>query len=213
MSILLDEGTPILVHGLPNDAAMFYTHAMLDYGTDVVAGVCHQHAGTQILGRPVFATVEECVRETHATTAVIFRDSATVTDAILESADAGLQLIVAITLRGRVSVRDKLSVNRFLERWPQEHRPLLLGPDAAGVMSAGLATAGVVPPHIFIRGSVGIVTRAASLGYEATARLTALGIGQSTFVGLGADTVFGGSYVDILTRFESDAEPLIPRSS
>ena len=127
MSILLDEKTPVLVHGLPDEAAMFYTNAMLDYGTDVVAGVCHQHAGTRVLGRPVFPTVEDAVRETQATAAVIFRNSATVTDAILESADAGLQLIVAITLRGRVPVRDKLSVNRFLERWPPEHRPLLLG--------------------------------------------------------------------------------------
>ncbi len=204
MSIFLDEHTPVLVYGLPGRQASFYANVMLDYGTNVVAGVSPRHNGQRILGRPVFTTTDECVRETGPTAALIFADVASITDAILEVADAGIKLIVAVSEGHRVPVWDELGVRRFLERWPDADRPLLLGPEAAGILSAEQAMIGVIPPHAFARGPVGVVTRSASLGYEAAARLTAAGIGQSTFVGLGADGVSGTEYVRVLARFESD---------
>ena len=204
MSILLDEDTPVLVYGLAGLQADFYANVMLDYGTKVVAGVSPRHGGRRVLGRPVFTTTDECVRETGATAAIIFADAESMTDAILEVADAGIKLIVAISQGHRVTVWDKIGVARFLERWPESERPVLLGPEASGILSVGQAMIGVMSPHIFARGPVGVVTRAASLGYEAVARLTAAGIGQSTFVGLGADGVSGTEYVEMLAHFEND---------
>ena len=204
MSILIDEHTPVLVYGLPGRQASFYANVMLDYGTNVVAGVSPRQEGRHILGRPVFPTTEECVRELGPTAALIFVDAASITDAILEVADSGIKLIVAVSEGHRVPVWDKLGVRRFLERLSDSDRPLLLGPEAAGLLSAQQAMIGVMPPNVFARGPLGVVTRWASLGYEAAARLTAAGIGQSTFVGLGADGVSGTEYVQVLARFESD---------
>jgi malate-CoA ligase subunit alpha len=204
VSILLDEHTPVMVYGLPGSQANFYANVMLDYGTHVVSGVSPRHGGHRILDRPVFTTTDECVRETGPTAALIFADAASITDAILEVADAGIKLIVAVSEGHRVPVWDKLGVRQFFERWSDADRPLLLGPEAAGILSAEQAMVGVMPPHVFARGPIGVVTRSASLGYEAAARLTAAGIGQSTFVGLGADGVSGTEYVQVLARFESD---------
>ena len=206
MSILFDERTPTLVYGFPGEDALFYSNVMLDYGTTVVGGVAAREPLERFLGRPVFATAGQCVRETGASAAIVFAEAQAVTDAVLDVADAGIRLMVVVTHGRKVPLRDKLTIRRSLGRSPEGDRPLLLGPDAAGILSAGKAMIGVMPPHIFARGPVGIVTRSASLGYEAAAQLTALGVGQSTFVGLGADQVCGASYGDILARFESDPD-------
>lgn len=204
MSILVDETTRVIVQGFTGDKGTFHAKEMLAYGTTVVGGVTPGKGGTRHLGRPVFDTVKEAVADTGATASLILVPAPFCADAIMEAADAGIRLVVTIT--DGVPAQDMMTVKRYLWRYPKERRTTLIGPNCAGVISAGKAMLGIMPGHIYVRGPVGIVTRSGTLGYEAAAQLQALGVGVSTSVGIGGDPINGSSFVDILARFEEDPE-------
>jgi malate-CoA ligase subunit alpha len=160
--------------------------------------------GTRHLDRPVFNTVREAVRVTGATASIIFVPAAFCADSIMEAANAGIRLICTIT--DGIPAQDMMMVKRYLLRFPKERRTTLIGPNCAGIISAGKAMLGIMPGHIYSRGHVGLVTRSGTLGYEAAAQMNALGIGQSTSVGIGGDPINGSSFVDMLRLFEEDPE-------
>jgi malate-CoA ligase subunit alpha len=204
MSILIDENTPVLVQGFTGDKATFHARAMIDYGTRVVGGVTPGKGGQTHLDRPVFNTVKDAVRETAATTSIAFVPPAFAADSLMEAADAGLKLVCIIT--DGIPAQDMMRVKRYLMRYPRERRTMVVGPNCAGIISAGKAMLGIMPGHIYKRGPVGIVSRSGTLGYEAAAQMNGLGIGQSTSVGIGGDPINGSSFLDHLMLFEQDPE-------
>jgi malate-CoA ligase subunit alpha len=204
MSILLDETTRVIVQGFTGDKATFHAKAMIAYGTNVVGGVTPGKGGARHLDRPVFNTVREAVRATGATASIIFVPAAFCADSIMEAANAGIRLICTIT--DGIPAQDMMMVKRYLFRFPKERRSTLIGPNCAGIISAGKAMLGIMPGHIYSRGTVGLVTRSGTLGYEAAAQMNALGIGQTTSVGIGGDPINGSSFVDMLKLFEEDPE-------
>jgi malate-CoA ligase subunit alpha len=204
MSILLDETTRVVVQGFTGDKATFHTKQMIAYGTHVVGGVTPGKGGIRHLDRPVFNTVREAVRATGATASIIFVPAAFCADSIMEAANAGIRLICTIT--DGIPAQDMMMVKRYLFRFPKERRSTLIGPNCAGIISAGKAMLGIMPGHIYSRGTVGLVTRSGTLGYEAAAQMNALGIGQTTSVGIGGDPINGSSFVDMLKLFEEDPE-------
>jgi malate-CoA ligase subunit alpha len=204
MSILIDETTPVIVQGFTGDKATFHAREMMAYGTKVVGGVTPGKGGTRHLDRPVFNTVKEAVRETGATASLVFVPAAFCGDSIMEAANAGIRLVVTIT--DGIPAQDMMMVKRYLWRFPKERRTTLIGPNCAGVISAGKAMLGIMPGHIYSRGSVGLVTRSGTLGYEAASQMHDLGIGQTTSVGIGGDPINGSSFVDMLKLFEQDPE-------
>jgi malate-CoA ligase subunit alpha len=204
MSILLDETTRVIVQGFTGDKASFHAKEMLEYGTNIVGGVTPGKGGTRHLDRPVFNTVREAVRATGATATIIFVPAAFCADSIMEAANAGIRLICTIT--DGIPAQDMMMVKRYLFRFPKERRSTLIGPNCAGIISAGKAMLGIMPGHIYSRGTVGLVTRSGTLGYEAAAQMNALGIGQTTSVGIGGDPINGSSFVDMLKLFEEDPE-------
>ena len=204
MSILIDETTRVLVQGFTGDKATFHAKEMLAYGTKIVGGVTPGKGGTRHLDRPVFNTVREAVRATGATASIIFVPAAFCADSIMEAANAGIRLICTIT--DGIPAQDMMMVKRYLLRFPKERRTTLIGPNCAGIISAGKAMLGIMPGHIYSRGHVGLVTRSGTLGYEAAAQMNALGIGQTTSVGIGGDPINGSSFLDILKMFEEDPE-------
>jgi malate-CoA ligase subunit alpha len=204
MSILIDETTPVIVQGFTGDKATFHAREMIAYGTKVVGGVTPGKGGTRHLDRPVFNTVKEAVRETGATASIVFVPAAFCGDSIMEAANAGIRLVVTIT--DGIPAQDMMMVKRYLWRFPKERRTTLIGPNCAGLISAGKAMLGIMPGHIYSRGSIGLVTRSGTLGYEAASQMNDLGIGQSTSVGIGGDPINGSSFVDMLKLFEQDPE-------
>jgi malate-CoA ligase subunit alpha len=152
----------------------------------------------------VFNTVKEAVKQAGAEASVIFVPAAFCADSIMEAADAGVRLICAIT--DGIPAQDMITVKRYLRRYPKEKRSTVIGPNCAGVISPGKAMIGIMPGHIYQRGTVGLVTRSGTLGYEAASQMKALGIGITTSVGIGGDPINGSSFVDILQRFEEDPE-------
>ncbi len=202
MSILVDRNTRVVVQGITGAAGSFHAEQMLAYGTKLVAGVTPSRGGTPFLGKvPIFDTVQEAVRETGANASVIFVPPLHAADAILEAAGAGIPLVVAIT--EGIPVQDMVKVKRFLEGAPGVR---LLGPNCPGVITPGQCKIGIMPGHIHRPGPVGIVSRSGTLTYEAVNQLSALGLGQSTAVGIGGDPVNGTDFVDCLSRFEADPE-------
>jgi malate-CoA ligase subunit alpha len=204
MSILIDEKTPAIFQGFTGDKGTFHAKESIAYGTNVVGGVTPGKGGTRHLDRPVFNTVKEAVRATGATASIVFVPAAFCADSIMEAANAGIRLVVTIT--DGIPAQDMMMVKRYLWRFPKDRRTTLIGPNCAGVISAGRAMLGIMPGHIYSRGSVGLVTRSGTLGYEAASQMNALGIGQSTSVGIGGDPINGSSFVDMLKLFEEDPE-------
>lgn len=204
MSVLIDEKTRVLVQGFTGDKATFHAKEMIAYGTRVVGGVTPGKGGTRHLDLPVFNTVKEAVRQTGAEASIVFVPAPFCADAIMEAADAGLRLVCCIT--DGMPAQDMMMVKRYLLRYPKEKRTTLVGPNCAGIISAGKAMLGIMPGHIYSRGVVGVVTRSGTLGYEAAAQMNALGIGQTTSVGIGGDPVNGCSFMDTLALFEADPE-------
>jgi malate-CoA ligase subunit alpha len=204
MSILIDETTRVIVQGFTGDKASFHAKEMIAYGTNVVGGVTPGKGGQRHLDLPVFNTVKEEVRATGATASLVFVPPPYCGDSIMEAADAGLELVCAIT--DGIPAQDMMRVKRYLLRYPKEQRTTLVGPNCAGIISAGRAMLGIMPGHIYRRGSVGIVSRSGTLGYEAAAQLDALGLGVTTSVGIGGDPINGSSFLDHLRRFEQDPE-------
>ncbi len=204
MSILINETTKILIQGFTGDKGTFHGREMIEYGTNVVGGVTPGKGGRKHLDRPVFNTVREAVAATGAEASITFVAPPFCADAIMEGADAGLRLICAIT--DGIPAQDMMRVKRYLRRYPKERRTLLVGPNCAGIISPGKAMLGIMPGNIYKKGSVGVVSRSGTLGYEAGAQLMELGIGISTSVGIGGDPINGSSFLDHLALFEQDPE-------
>jgi malate-CoA ligase subunit alpha len=204
MSILLDEKTRAIIQGFTGDKGTFHGREMLAYGTNLVGGVTPGKGGTRHLDRPVFNTVKEAVRSTSAEASLIFVPAAFCADSIMEAADAGIRLVVAIT--DGIPAQDMMMVKRYLFRYARDKKTMLVGPNCAGIISPGKAMLGIMPGHIYMKGKVGLVTRSGTLGYEAASQMKALGIGVSTSVGIGGDPINGSSFVDVLRLFAEDPE-------
>jgi len=204
MSILLDDKTRIIIQGFTGDKGTFHGREMLAYGTNLVGGVTPGKGGTRHLDRPVFNTVKEAVRATGAEASLIFVPAAFCADSIMEAADAGIRLVVAIT--DGIPAQDMMMVKRYLFRYARDKKTMLVGPNCAGIISPGKAMLGIMPGHIYAKGTVGLVTRSGTLGYEAASQMKALGIGVSTSVGIGGDPINGSSFVDVLRLFEEDPQ-------
>ena len=199
MSVLVDEKTRVLIQGLGKQG-QFHAERMLEYGTQVVAGVKPRSAGTQILGIPMFNTCEAAVDATGADASVIFVPAAFAADAILEAADAGLRLVICIT--EGIPVLDMVKVHRALDGCDTR----LIGPNCPGVISPGKAKLGIMPASIHKPGSVGVLSRSGTLTYEAVDQLTRLDLGQSTCIGLGGDPLPGTSFVEALELLQDDPD-------
>ena len=204
MSILIDETTRVIVQGFTGDKASFHAREMIAYGTNVVGGVTPGKGGQTHLDRPVFNTVKDAVRATGAEASLAFVPPPYAADALMEAADAGLRLVCIIT--DGIPAQDMMRVKRYLRRYPKAERTTIVGPNCAGIISAGKAMLGIMPGNIYIRGNVGVVSRSGTLGYEAAAQMKALGIGITTSVGIGGDPINGSSFLDHLMLFEQDPE-------
>ena len=201
MSILVDDNTRLMVQGITGRDGSFHAMRCRDYGTNLVAGVTPGKGGTDVEGVPVYNSVSQAVAETGANVALIFVPAPFAADAILESADAGVPLIIAIT--EGLPVLDMVNVGKYLKDKPVR----LIGPNCPGAISPGSkAKVGIMPGNIHMAGRVGIVSRSGTLTYEAVAQLTELGIGQSTCVGIGGDPIIGSDFVQILGLFQEDYE-------
>ncbi len=204
MSVLLHADTRVIVQGFTGKIGSFHAQEMLAYGTKVVGGVTPGKGGTTHLGLPVFNSVRDAVRATGASASIVFVPPPFAADSIMEAADAGIRLCVAIT--DGIPAQDMIQVKRYMRRYKAEARMQLIGPNCAGVISPGKALLGIMPGHIYQPGNVGIVGRSGTLGYEAAQQMQALGIGVSTSVGIGGDPINGSSFKDILELFEQDPE-------
>lgn len=200
MSILVNKNTRLLVQGITGHEGMFHTQQMVQYGTNVVAGVTPGKGGEWVLdGKvPVFDSVKVAVEVTGPNTSVIFVPARTAADAIFEAADAGIELIICIT--EGVPVADMMRVRRFLD----QRSVRLIGPNCPGLLTPGEAKVGIIPGNIAIPGNVGVVSRSGTLTYEVLAALRLSGMGASTCVGIGGDPINGTSFIDVLELFEAD---------
>lgn len=202
MAILIDETTGVLVQGITGKIGAFHTEEMIAYGTKVVGGVTPGKGGTEVHGRPVFDTVKDAVAATGATASIVFVPPPYAADSIMEAADAGIRVCVAIT--DGIPAQDMIRVKRYMRRYKAEHRMRLMGPNCAGVISPGRCLLGIMPGHIYLQGRIGVVGRSGTLGYEAAEQMKELGIGISTSVGIGGDPINGSSFKDALELFEQD---------
>jgi len=200
LSILVDKNTRLIVQGITGKEGTFHTQQMIEYGTNVVAGVTPGKGGTTHEGVPVFNTVKDAVRETGANASVIYVPPPFAADAIMEAADAWLPLVVAIT--EGVPVADMVKVNEFLADRGKKTR--LIGPNCPGIISPGKCKIGIMPGHIHIEGRIGVVSRSGTLTYEAVGQLSALGLGQSSAIGIGGDPIIGTNHTDALRLFQED---------
>jgi succinyl-CoA synthetase alpha subunit len=198
MSILVDKSTRVLCQGL-GKAGTFHAMQCRDYGTQVVGGVVPGKGGGVKEGFPLFNTVAEAVRKTGANATMVFVPPPAAADAIMEAADAGIAVIVAIT--EGVPVLDMARTMEFLKRHP---RSRLIGPNCPGIITPGQCKIGIMPGYIHKPGSVGVISRSGTLTYEAVWQLSALGLGQSTCVGIGGDPIVGTSQIDLLQLFQDD---------
>lgn len=198
MSILVNRDTRLLVQGITGREGQFHTRQMLEYGTNVVGGVTPGKGGEWIAGVPVFDTVKEAVEATGANASIIYVPARFAPDAIYEAADAGLPLIVCIT--EGIPVLDMIRVRAYLD----QRGTRLIGPNCPGLLTPGEAKVGIMPGHIGLPGTVGVVSRSGTLTYEVVYALTLRGIGQSTCVGIGGDPIIGTSFVDVLRMFQED---------
>lgn len=204
MTVLLDRNTAVIVQGITGRIGSFHTKEMKEYGTNVVGGVTPGKGGASEQGVPVFNTVKEAVEKTGATASIVFVPPPFAADSIMEAADAGIRLCVAIT--DGIPSQDMIQVKRYMRRYRAENRMTLVGPNCAGVISPGKALLGIMPGHIYQPGHVGVVGRSGTLGYEAASQMKELGIGISTSVGIGGDPINGSSFRDILELFEKDPD-------
>ncbi|GHC29360.1 MULTISPECIES: succinate--CoA ligase subunit alpha [Gemmobacter] len=204
MTILINETTKVIVQGMSGRIGQFHSADMIKNNTNVVGGVVPGKGGETFLDRPLFNTVREAVDATGAEASLVFVPPPFAADAIMEAADAGIKTAVCVT--DGIPAQDMMQVKRFLRRYPENRKMRLIGPNCAGIISPGRGFMGIMPPHIYMPGRVGIVGRSGTLGYEAASQMKALGIGVSTSVGIGGDPVNGSSFRDILQLFEADPE-------
>ncbi|HEX8651159.1 MAG TPA: succinate--CoA ligase subunit alpha [Pyrinomonadaceae bacterium] len=200
MSVLVDKSTRLVVQGITGKEGTFHTRQMVEYGTNVVAGVTPGKGGTEHEGIPVFNTVADAVKEAGANASVIYVPPPFAADAIMEAADAGLPLVVCIT--EGIPALDMVKVKEYLA----DKETRLIGPNCPGIISPGKCKIGIMPGHIHREGRIGVVSRSGTLTYEAVGQLTALGLGQSTAIGIGGDPIVGTTHTDALALFQEDDE-------
>ena len=200
MSILVDKNTRLLVQGITGREGSFHTQQMVEYGTNVVAGVRAGKGGEWIHGVPVFDTVQEAVEATGANASVLYVPARFAADAIYEAADGGIKLIVCIT--ERIPVLDMVKITSYLDAKGVR----MVGPNCPGLITPGEAKVGIIPGSIVTPGPIGVVSRSGTLTYEVVYALTSRGIGQTTCVGIGGDPVNGTSFIDVLKMFEADPD-------
>ena len=198
MSILVDKHTRLVVQGFTGKEGTFHAQQMIEYGTTVVGGVTPGKGGQKHLDRPVFNTVAEAVEREGANTSVVFVPPAFAADAVLEAADAGIQVIVCIT--EGIPAKDMIPVYQYV----RQKGVRLVGPNCPGVLTPGQAKVGIMPAMIFSEGPIGVVSRSGTLTYETVDQLTRQRLGQTTAVGIGGDPVIGTRFVDALELFEAD---------
>ncbi|MCW5942556.1 MAG: succinate--CoA ligase subunit alpha [Fimbriimonadaceae bacterium] len=201
MAIYVDRGTRVLVCGMTGREGSFHTQQMIEYGTQVVAGVTPGKGGTEHLGRPIFDTVEDAVQATGANAAILFVPPAFAADSVLECQAAGLGFVSLIT--EGVPVQDMLRVHARLK---ETGRTTLLGGNCPGIITPGQCKMGIMPGHIFAPGPVGMVSRSGTLTYEIVWELTRAGLGQTTCVGIGGDPLPGLRFIEVLEKFNADPE-------
>jgi succinyl-CoA synthetase alpha subunit len=200
MSVLVDRNTRVIVQGFTGREGSFHAQQCIAYGTQVVGGVVPGKGGQTHLDRPVFNTVGEAVKATGANASLIFVPPPFAADAIMEAAEAGVELVVCIT--EGIPVEDMVRAWDFL----QTHPTRLIGPNCPGIISPGKCKMGIMPGHIHLEGHVGVVSRSGTLTYEAVGQLTRLGIGQSTCIGIGGDPIIGTPFLDAIRLFNDDAD-------
>ncbi|MBN2543181.1 succinate--CoA ligase subunit alpha [bacterium] len=200
MAILVDENTKLVVQGITGRDGSFHTKQMIDYGTNVVAGVTPGKGGQSIHDVPVFDTMKEAVEGTGANTSVIYVPAKFATDAVFEAADSGVKLIICIA--EGVPTQDMAKVTSYLKCKGVR----LIGPNSPGVTSPGYCKVGIMPGQIFEKGTIGIVSRSGTLTYEVVHAITQAGMGQSTCLGIGGDQIIGSNFIDILELFREDAQ-------
>ena len=200
MSILVDETTKVIIQGITGRDGSFHTQGMLEYNTQVVAGVTPGRGGNTVHGVPVFDSVALARGATGASTSVIYVPAPFAADAVFEAVDAGIKFVVCIT--EGIPVNDMAEIYAYVERSSSR----LLGPNCPGLISPGKAKVGILPAQIHKSGSVGVVSRSGTLTYQVVDHLTGAGIGQSTCIGIGGDPIIGTNFVDVLEMFEKDPE-------
>jgi succinyl-CoA synthetase alpha subunit len=200
VSILVNNDTQLLVQGITGREGTFHTTQMVEYGTNVVAGVTPGKKGQDVAGVPVFNTVREAVVETQANTSIIYVPARFAPDAIYEAVDNGIALVICIT--EGVPVNDMVPVYHYVK----EHGARLIGPNCPGLITPGEAKVGIMPGFIHKPGKIGLVSRSGTLTYEVVNALSEAGLGQSTAVGIGGDPVIGTSFVDCLALFQDDPD-------
>ena len=200
MSILVDDDTRVVVQGFTGSEGTFHAEQMLDYGTNVVAGVTPGKGGQTHLDRPVYNTVAEAVEHEDANTSIIFVPPPFAADAIQEAADAGIEVIICIT--EGIPVADMKPTYHYVKKQGAH----LIGPNCPGAITPGETKVGIMPAMIFEPGSIGLISRSGTLTYEAVDQITRAGFGQSTAVGIGGDPVIGTRFVDVLELFEEDPD-------
>jgi succinyl-CoA synthetase alpha subunit len=200
MSVLVDKSTRLLVQGFTGKEGTFHAQQAIAYGTTVVGGVTPGKGGSTHLDLPVFDTVAKAAKETGANATVIFVPPPFAADAVMEAADAGIALIVCIT--EGIPVLDMVKAWKFL----QTTNSRLIGPNCPGIISPGKCKIGIMPGHIHLEGSVGVVSRSGTLTYEAVGQLTQLGIGQSTCIGIGGDPIIGTTFLDAIKLLDADPD-------
>jgi len=200
MSILVNKDSKILVQGITGQEGMFHTRQCVAYGTQVVAGVTPGKGGQDMDGIPVFNTVEDAVLTTGANVSLIFVPPPFAADAIMEAADAGVDLVVCIT--EGIPTIDMVKVKAFLE----DTDTRLIGPNCPGVITPDESKVGIMPGFIHLKGKVGLISRSGTLTYEAVKQLTERGLGQSTCIGIGGDPIIGSQFIDLLALFQDDPD-------
>ncbi len=200
MSILVNKNSRIVVQGFTGNEGTFHATQMIEYGTNVVGGVTPGKGGSRHLDRPVFNTVELAVKEAGADVSIIFVPPAFAADAIMESADAGIKVIVAIT--EGIPTKDMVMVREFLN----SKNCRLIGPNCPGIITPEEAKIGIMPGFIFKKGHIGVISKSGTLTYEAVDQLTKLGLGQSTAIGIGGDPIIGTTTKEAIELFMADPE-------
>ncbi|GAB3831601.1 succinate--CoA ligase subunit alpha [Hymenobacter jeollabukensis] len=201
MSVLVNKDSKVIVQGFTGSEGSFHAQQMIDYGTNVVGGVTPGKGGQTHLGRPVFNTVADAVRDTAADTSIIFVPPAFAADAIMEAADAGIKVIVTIT--EGIPTKDMIAVKEYLKG---RDGLRMIGPNCPGVMTAGECKVGIMPGFIFSKGKIGIVSKSGTLTYEAVDQLTKAGLGQTTAIGIGGDPIIGTTTKEAVELLMNDPE-------